>query len=260
MPHEKKTASPPNLTRRQMVRLSTSLAAVGVFPPGLLAVGGAPSRYGRRGAWDENETYPFSLPPLPYAFDALEPAIDTRTMEIHHGRHHRGYVDKLNTALEGYPHLHSRTVGELVADWRGLPKEVRTAVRNNGGGHLNHSLFWPILSPAGGGAPVGTLAQAIKEQWGTMDDFRAAFGGATGSLFGSGWGWLVVNPAGRLEIVTTPNQDNPLSRGMVPIVGLDVWEHAYYLRYQNRRGDYIDSFWSVVDWSEAQRRFAKVRP
>lgn len=254
------------LSRRRMLRVSSAAAA-----STLLLSDGLAGATGERGSRtrtlpaaslkalpDADETYPFSLPPLPYAHDALDRSIDAQTMEIHHGRHHQGYVNNLNAALEDHPSLQTLTLGELVANWRGLSPQVRTALRNHGGGHLNHALFWPALSPDGGGAPVGTLGQAIKEQWGTMDAFRNAFSGATGSVFGSGWGWLAVNASGTLEVVTTPNQDNPLSMGMMPILGLDVWEHAYYLRYQNRRGDYIQAFWDVVDWEECQRRYARV--
>lgn len=200
------------------------------------------------------ERYPFQLPPLPYPADALEAFVDARTMEIHHGRHHQGYVTNLNRALEGHPDLHSRTLVELVAGWESLPDAVRSAVRNQGGGHLNHALFWTSLSPQGGGEPTGPLGHAIQERFGAFQTFREQFSAAAGSVFGSGWAWLVRTATGRLEIVTTPNQDNPITQGHSPLLGLDVWEHAYYLRYQNRRADYIQAFWNVVNWGEVAKR------
>ena len=251
------------LTRRQM--LSASLAVAGAAVPSL-ALGmkpGARSVTTRDGKGsralvlpDAQEVrYPFSLPELPYATDALDAAIDARTMEIHHRRHHQGYVNRLNAALEGHPELHDRSLVELVSSWDRLPEEVRSSVRNHGGGHLNHSFFWPSMTPSGGGEPGGVLAGAIRNRFGSFSAFREAFSAATGSVFGSGWGWLVADEGNGLEIVTTANQDNPVSMGMTPLLGLDVWEHAYYLRYQNRRGDYIQAFWDVVSWDEIERRF-----
>jgi len=196
----------------------------------------------------------FELPPLPYEYAALEPHIDARTMEIHHGKHHQGYVDKLNTALEKYPDLQKKTVEELLSDLDSIPEEIRTAVRNSGGGHANHSLFWPLMSPTGGGEPEGELAEEINKAFGGFAGFREQFSAAAGSVFGSGWAWLVSGREG-LAIVTTPNQDSPVSSGQRPILGLDVWEHAYYLNYQNRRLDYIKAWWNVVNWDQAGRNF-----
>ena len=196
------------------------------------------------------------LPELPYAHDALEPTIDTQTMQIHHGKHHQGYVNKLNAALEGHDNLQGKSVEELLADLDSIPEEIRTAVRNNGGGHYNHSLFWPAMSPTGGGEPSGALAEAINEAFGSFDEFKSAFAAAGGGQFGSGWGWLVVDSDGNLAVTSTPNQDNPISDGHTPLLGIDVWEHAYYLHYQNRRGDYIQNWWNVVNWDVVAKRYA----
>lgn len=196
-----------------------------------------------------------TLPDLPYAHDALEPHIDARTMEIHHGKHHQGYVNNLNKALEGHSELAGKSVEELVANLSSLPESIRGAVRNNGGGHLNHSLFWPTLSPNGGGAPSGELAAAIDRDLGGFDKFKETFAGAAGTRFGSGWAWLVVD-GGKLAVTSTPNQDNPLTEGKTPILGLDVWEHAYYLNYQNRRPDYVGAWWNVVNWDQVAQNFA----
>jgi superoxide dismutase, Fe-Mn family len=252
------------VSRRDMVKVSAGAALAAVVPVGTVSCGGDPESSGvvARGPaaallgsiWDQG--YPFALPELPYPAYALEAAIDTQTMEIHHGRHHQGYVNNLNAALEGHASLHGRTLVELVASWEELPQEVRTAVRNHGGGHLNHALFWTSLSPEGGGEPVGALAEAITGRFGSFASFREEFSRATGSVFGSGWGWLAADGDGTLQIVSTPNQDNPVSRGMTPLLGLDVWEHAYYLRYQNRRADYIQAFWEVVGWEEVGRRLS----
>jgi Fe-Mn family superoxide dismutase len=195
------------------------------------------------------------LPPLPYAFDALEPHFDALTMEIHHGRHHATYVNNLNAALEAYPDLQEKSVEELISNLDAVPEEIRTAVRNNGGGHANHSLFWEILSPNGGGAPTGAIADAINEAFGSYENFKAEFTKAATTRFGSGWAWLVVNN-GKLEITSTPNQDSPLMEGKTPILGLDVWEHAYYLKYQNKRPDYINAFYNIINWDEVNKRFA----
>ncbi|MDX1624097.1 MAG: superoxide dismutase [Gemmatimonadota bacterium] len=195
------------------------------------------------------------LPPLPYSFDALEPHIDARTMEIHHDRHHAGYVKKLNAALEGHADLQEKSVEDLLRDIDAVPDDIRTAVRNNGGGHANHSLFWPIMSPDGGGEPAGSLRSAIDDAFGDFGAFRESLSDAASGRFGSGWGWLVVGSNGGLEVYSTPNQDSPLMGGDTPILGIDVWEHAYYLNYQNKRGDYIDAWWNVVNWPEVQRRF-----
>ncbi|MFA7665036.1 MAG: superoxide dismutase [Burkholderiaceae bacterium] len=204
-----------------------------------------------------------ALPALPYAFDALEPHIDALTMEIHHSRHHRSYVDQLNAAVSGTGH-EDTLVEKLIADLDGLPESMRTAVRNHGGGHANHSLFWTVLAPAGrGGEPAGALAKAIETDLGGMQAFREAFTRAAQTRFGSGWAWLVVAADGRLAVESTANQDSPLmvgiGSGATPILGLDVWEHAYYLKYQNRRPDYIAAFFEVIDWHEVGRRYAAAR-
>ncbi|MDM5156474.1 superoxide dismutase [Mn] [Bacillus sp. DX1.1] len=194
------------------------------------------------------------LPNLPYAYDALEPHFDKETMNIHHTKHHNTYVTNLNAALEGHEELAGKSVEELVTNLNEVPEAIRTAVRNNGGGHANHSFFWTILSPNGGGQPVGELASAIEAKFGSFDAFKAEFAKAGATRFGSGWAWLVVNN-GELEVTSTPNQDSPLTEGKALVVGLDVWEHAYYLHYQNRRPDYIGAFWNVVDWNAAEKRY-----
>lgn len=197
----------------------------------------------------------FTLPALPYAFDALEPNIDARTMEIHHGKHHQGYVNNLNKAVEGTP-LEGKTIEDILA---GLDMN-NGAVRNNGGGHYNHSLFWTVMGPKGSGKPSGDLAAAIDKDFGSFDTFKEKFAAAGATRFGSGWAWLCVQKGGKLEVCSTPNQDNPLMPnvgcGGTPVLGMDVWEHAYYLHYQNRRPDYITAFWNVVNWDEVSRRFA----
>jgi len=199
----------------------------------------------------------YTLPPLPYAYDALEPHIDARTMEIHHTKHHQTYINNVNAALEGSP-LASKTVEALIADLNAVPENIRTAVRNNGGGHANHSLFWTIMKPGGGGEPSGDLAAAIRSAFGGFDQFREQFTKAALGRFGSGWAWLSVDH-GKLIIESTPNQDSPLMEGRIPILGLDVWEHAYYLKYQNRRNEYVAAWWNVVNWDEVARRFAEAR-
>ncbi|EGA0632155.1 superoxide dismutase [Listeria monocytogenes] len=196
----------------------------------------------------------YELPKLPYTYDALEPNFDKETMEIHYTKHHNTYVTKLNEAVAGHPELASKTVEELVANLDSVPEDIRGAVRNHGGGHANHTLFWSILSPNGGGAPTGNLKAAIESEFGTFDEFKEKFNAAAAARFGSGWAWLVVND-GKLEIVSTANQDSPLSDGKTPVLGLDVWEHAYYLKFQNRRPEYIDTFWNVINWDEANKRF-----
>jgi Fe-Mn family superoxide dismutase len=198
----------------------------------------------------------YTLPPLPYAYDALEPHIDTLTMEIHHSKHHQTYVNNLNAALEGAGLSTDEPVESLVARLDQLPAAITAAVRNNGGGHANHSLFWSVMSPRGGGAPDGALAQAIASDLGGLDAFREAFTKAALTRFGSGWAWLSVTPAGKLVVESSANQDCPLMHGNTPILGLDVWEHAYYLKYQNRRPEYIGAFYNVIDWSEVARRHA----
>ncbi|QDU96442.1 superoxide dismutase [Lignipirellula cremea] len=206
----------------------------------------------------------FSLPELPYAKDALEPHIDAKTMEIHHGKHHAGYVAKLNDAVAGSD-LESKTVEEVIANLDSAPADKKTAIRNNGGGHANHSLFWTVLCPKGGGTPSGELAAAIDAAFGSFDAFKTSFSNAAATRFGSGWAWLVVKSDGSLVVGSTANQDNPLmgeaTAGLsgTPILGLDVWEHAYYLNYQNRRPDYIEAFFSIVNWDEVAKRFAAAK-
>lgn len=205
----------------------------------------------------------FTLPKLPYAHDALEPHIDAKTMEIHHGKHHSGYVDKANKALEGTPWA-DKAVEEVVAQLDKMPADKQTAVRNNAGGHANHSLFWSVMGPNKGGKPSGELAQAIDAAFGSFDKFKEAFADAGASRFGSGWAWLVVK-GGKLSVCSTANQDNPLMPAAfgggqgTPILGMDVWEHAYYLKYQNKRPDYIAAFWNVVDWDAVAKRFASAK-
>ena len=194
------------------------------------------------------------LPPLPYAYNALEPYIDEQTMQIHHDRHHATYVNNLNAALEGHADLQSKPLNELLASLDSVPENIRTAVRNNGGGHANHTLFWEIMSPNGGGQPTGALADAINSTFGSFENFKTEFTKAATGRFGSGWAWLVMNN-GKLAITSTPNQDNPIMEGKTPILGLDVWEHAYYLKYQNKRPDYIAAFWNVVNWAEVNKRY-----
>jgi Fe-Mn family superoxide dismutase len=201
---------------------------------------------------------PFELPPLPYASDALEPYIDKTTMEIHHGKHHGAYVTNLNKALESQPDLQSKTVEELLANnVAGVPDSIRTAVRNNGGGHMNHSMFWQIMAPGAGGPPTGDLADAITKSFGGFDQFKEKFNAAGVARFGSGWAWLIKDGTG-LAIISTPNQDNPVMEGKHAVFGVDVWEHAYYLKYQNRRPEYLAAWWNVVNWPEIGKRFARI--
>ncbi|MBE3551749.1 MAG: superoxide dismutase [Kyrpidia tusciae] len=199
------------------------------------------------------------LPPLPYAFNALEPYIDALTMEIHHDRHHGTYVNNLNAALEGHPDLEAKSIEDLLRGINSVPENIRTAVRNNGGGHANHSMFWQIMKPGGGGQPTGALADAINSAFGSFDSFKDQFSKAAAGRFGSGWAWLVMKPGGKLEITSTPNQDSPYMDGDYPILGLDVWEHAYYLKYQNKRPEYIAAWWNVVNWDAVAKRFAEAK-
>ena len=198
----------------------------------------------------------FTLPALPYDFAALEPHIDAKTMEIHHGKHHQTYVNNLNAAIEKAPELANKSLDDLMRGVNKLPEAVRTAIRNNGGGHWNHSMFWQIMAPKAGGDPGGNLGAAIKSAFGDFAKFREQFSAAGVGRFGSGWAWL-VNTGGKLSITSTPNQDNPLMEGQKAILGLDVWEHAYYLKYQNRRPDYITAWWNVVNWKEVEKRFSQ---
>jgi superoxide dismutase, Fe-Mn family len=198
--------------------------------------------------------HPFKLPELPYAFDALEPHIDARTMEIHHGKHHATYVTKLNEALEKHQKLQGKSIEELLRGIDSIPDDIRTAVRNNGGGHANHAMFWEIMGPGGGGEPTGELADAIGKAFGSFQEFKQKIAAAGTGQFGSGWAWLVASGNG-IEVYSTPNQDSPLMKGHRPIMGVDVWEHAYYLKYQNRRPDYLEAWWNTVNWDEVGRRY-----
>jgi superoxide dismutase, Fe-Mn family len=205
----------------------------------------------------QSDHYPFRLPALPYAYDALEPYIDTQTMKIHHDLHHQAYINGLNEALKEHPELQKKTVTELLQELNTLPEPLRVAVRNFGGGHANHSLFWTLLTPTSTKEPVGQLKEALIKQFGSFEEFKKQFDKAAMSVFGSGWAWLVIDPSGTLKIVTTPNQESPLSDGLVPLLCLDVWEHAYYLKYQNKRRDYTDAWWNVVHWTEVEKNFEK---
>ena len=198
----------------------------------------------------------YTLPDLPYAYDALEPYIDEETMHLHHDKHHNTYVTNLNAAIEKHPELGEKTVEELLADFSSVPEDIQTAVRNNGGGHANHTFFWEILGPNAGGEPTGAIKEAIEETFGSFEDFKEEFKTAETGRFGSGWAWLVVKD-GKLAITSTANQDSPLMDGQTPVLGLDVWEHAYYLKYKNVRPDYINAFWSVVNWDKVNEYFAK---
>ncbi len=197
-----------------------------------------------------------TLPPLPYDFGALEPHIDAQTMQIHHGKHHQAYVNNLNAALEKHPDLQKKSAEDLIRDLKAVPEDIRTAVRNNGGGHVNHTMFWKLMAPNAGGKPTGALAQAIDQSFGSFDAFKEQFAKAAAGRFGSGWAWLIDNN-GKLAVESTANQDNPIMEGKKPILGIDVWEHAYYLKYQNRRPDYVTAWWNVVNWDEVARLFGK---
>lgn len=198
---------------------------------------------------------PFKLPPLPYSYDALEPYIDTQTMMLHHDKHHAAYVEKLNEAVNKYPELKDKSLEYLLTNLDKLPSDVRETIRNNGGGHYNHSLFWTIMGKDKGGQPKGKLKEDIVKTFGSFDNFKKEFKASALNRFGSGWSWLIKDKDGKLKIVSTPNQDSPIMSGISPIMGLDVWEHAYYLKYQNRRGDYIDNWWNVVNWDEIEKRY-----
>ncbi len=201
----------------------------------------------------------FEVPPLPYDYSALEPHIDTQTMQIHHDKHHAAYVTNLNKALEGAPELAGKSIGEIVSNLSSVPEKIRQAVINNGGGHYNHTLFWEIMKPKGGGEPKGDLAKAIGAAFGNYEGLREKVNNAGMTRFGSGWAWLVVDKSGQLLVLSTANQDNPLSNGLQPILGVDVWEHAYYLKYQNRRADYLSAWWNVVNWDAVAARYAALK-
>ena len=198
----------------------------------------------------------YELPPLSYPFNALEPHIDAKTMEIHHDKHHQAYITNANNALKDHPDLAAKPVDELIANLSQVPESIRTVVRNNAGGHSNHSFFWQIMAPNAGGAPKGKLAEAITTTFGSVDAFKEKFQAAGASRFGSGWAWLVVNKEGKLEITSTPNQDSPIMEGLKPVIGIDVWEHSYYLLYQNKRPDYLKAWWNVVNWDQAEKNFS----
>ena len=234
------------MTRRQALKTTALAAAAAAVVPGAIAQPGAAAPTG-----------PFTLPPLPYAFDALEPHIDARTMEIHHDRHHKAYVDNLNKAIADAADLGKKSIEDLVKDLNSVPEKIRGGVRNNGGGHYNHSLFWQMMKKGGGGEPKGELAKAIDTVFGGFNAFKDGFGKAGLGQFGSGWAWL-VSSAGKLAIQATANQDNPLTQGAQPLLGIDVWEHAYYLKYQNKRADYIAAWWNVVNWDFVAERYAKL--
>ena len=201
----------------------------------------------------------YELPPLPYDYSALEPYIDTQTMQLHHDKHHAAYVNNLNAALQNNSEFASLPIDELMRRLNDVPENIRTAVRNNGGGHANHSMFWQIMTPNGGGEPGGELASAIQQAFGSFDAFKAALNDAGVKRFGSGWTWLVLDRNGKLQVMSTANQDSPLTEGLYPVMGNDVWEHAYYLKYQNRRPEYLNAWWNVVNWNEIARRYAQGR-
>ena len=197
----------------------------------------------------------YTLPPLTYPYNALEPHMDARTMEIHHTKHHQAYINNVNNAIKGKADLESKSVEDLIANLNAVPEDIRNVVRNNGGGHANHTLFWTVIGPQAGGVPVGKIAAAINQAFGSFDAFKEKFAQAALTRFGSGWAWLSFTNGKKLEIASTPNQDSPVMEGKTPLLGIDVWEHAYYLNYQNRRPDYIAAFWNVVNWKEVERRF-----
>jgi Fe-Mn family superoxide dismutase len=201
----------------------------------------------------------YTLPPLPYAYNALEPWIDAQTMEIHHTKHHQGYIDNLNKALEKHPELRDRSLESLLREINGVPEDIRTAVRNHGGGHINHSMFWQNMAPNAGGEPTGALADAIRRKFGSFDAFKEEFTNAAMGRFGSGWGWLVLTASGELLVYSTANQDSPYMEGHTPLLGIDVWEHAYYLKYQNRRAEYVRNFYNVINWEDVAARFVRAQ-
>jgi Fe-Mn family superoxide dismutase len=238
------------MTRRQAIKTTALASAALATVPGAIAQTNSTAPAAPNG--------PFTLPPLPYAYDALEPHIDARTMEIHHDKHHAAYVANLNKAVADYPDLGQKSVEDLLKDLNAVPEKIRTAVRNNGGGHYNHSLFWQMMKKDGGGAPTGDLAKAIDASFGNFGAFKEQFTKAAMSQFGSGWAWLVLDGK-TLKIEPTPNQDTPLSVGKIPLLGVDVWEHAYYLKYQNKRADYITAWWNVVNWDFVSERYTRLK-
>jgi Fe-Mn family superoxide dismutase len=240
------------MTRRQAIKTTALASAAIATLPGAIAQSADPAPL------ISTTTQPFTLPPLPYAYDALEPHIDARTMEIHHDKHHAAYVANLNKAVAEFPEVGKKSVEDLLKDLNSVPEKIRTAVRNNGGGHYNHSLFWQMMKKDGGGEPTGELAKVIDAAFGNFSAFKENFSKAALGQFGSGWAWLVLN-GDALKIEPTPNQDTPLSAGKPPLLGLDVWEHAYYLKHQNKRVDYIAAWWNVVNWDFVSARYAKLK-
>lgn len=248
------------LNRRHFLTLfgaTTGAASLGLIGLPETSPIGAIEPAAAAGFWDRtaqaSET--FKLPPLPYDYSALEPYIDAETMQFHHDKHHAAYVKNLNAAIDQYPDLKLMTAEEMLRQIDTIPAAIRTTVRNNGGGHVNHSMFWEIMSPDGGGSPTGTLATAIRQTFGSFESFQQAFNTAGSKQFGSGWAWLVMNPIGNLEVIATPNQDSPFMQGYYPIMGNDVWEHAYYLKYRNRRDEYLKSWWNVLNWEAIEERY-----
>ncbi len=238
-----------SLGRRRFLKTSSAIAAASAFT----------AIESRSVLAQASAAQPYTLPALPYGYDALAPIIDEKTMTIHHTKHHQGYVDKLNAAVSGQSELAGKSVEDLVANLNAIPEAIRTAVRNNGGGHANHSFFWKVMQPAGGtDAPTGALATAIQSKFGSLDTMKDAFNKAAATQFGSGWAWLVAGKDG-LEVLSTANQDSPLSAGKTPLLGLDVWEHAYYLNYQNRRADYVTAFWQLVNWDQVAANFSHAK-
>lgn len=247
------------LNRRNFLFLlgaGTGAVALGAWRSSGL-IGAPQAAYPDRGGRTDvaQNTGPFSLPPLPYAYNALQPHIDAQTMRFHHDKHHATYVKNLNAAIANYPDLKNRSAEQLLRNINSVPADIRTTVRNNGGGHVNHTMFWNIMKPNGGGQPTGAIASAIQQNFGSFEEFKKQFNQAGEKRFGSGWAWLVRTPGGNLQVISTPNQDSPLMEGNYPIMGNDVWEHAYYLKYQNRRADYLNAWWNVVNWDEINKRF-----
>jgi len=253
-------ATNSGVSRRDALRVLTAAATSAAFSPLLFNTARAQKPTFKMVGFEKmapqmSAKYPFKLPPLPYAYDGLTAAIDAETMRIHHDKHHQGYTNKLNAALENHPDLQDKSIIQLLANNDELPDDVRTAVKNNGGGYFNHSLFWPMMSAKGGGMPTGQLADAITRDFGSFDNFKKEFAAAAGSVFGSGWAYLVSDNFAKLHVKKYSNQGSPLDSGHKPVLGIDVWEHAYYLRYQNRRSDYIGNFWKVVNWDQADTNY-----
>ncbi len=242
-------AGDSSLDRRDFLKLAGIAATVAIVPPAA-ALAGCTNPAESAG----DNTMAYELPALPYKFDALEPHIDAKTMEIHHDKHHAAYVTNVNKALVEHPDLAKLPIEQLISDMNKVPETIRTAVRNNGGGHANHTLFWQIMKPGGGGAPSGKVADALKSAFGSFDQFRTKMNDAGATRFGSGWTWLVKDRSGKLDVMSTPNQDSPIMEGRTPIIGIDVWEHAYYLKYQNRRADYLGAWWNTINWDEVAKR------